>query len=436
MQEPRHIYIVDDDPVLTRLIARHLSRQGYSVTQSNQPRQALTEILAAPPAAVLLDIMMPDLDGMEMCRQLREVPSLNETRILMISTKTFDFDRRQARRLGANAFLGKPVDLDQLSISLKALLLDQMTVTYWGVRGTLPVPGSGTLHYGGNTSCVTLSFPQGEMFIFDAGSGIKALSDHLLARHKGRISARIFISHPHWDHINALPFFVPLYLPGNAFEICGPAHGNQSLESLIGAQMDGVYFPITMQEFGATVTFRDLHEETFQAGDIRIATMLLNHPGYCLGYRVNYKGRSVCYMTDNELPLGEIGPQDAAYRARLERFVAGCDLLITDTTYFDSDYPRKVGWGHSAISPVVELAHRAEVKRLHLFHHDPDQKDDAIARKLEDAQTVLARLRSDTLCEAPCEGQSFHIDTAIAEASPEERFASTAPEHMPEEESF
>lgn len=434
MPIPRHIYIVDDDPVLTRLVGRHLERQGYRVTQSSQPRQALTAILAEPPAAVLLDIMMPDLDGLEMCRLLRQAPGLGETRIVIVSTKTFDFDRRQAHKLGANAFLSKPVDLDQLSAVLTALLLDQITVTYWGVRGTLPVPGAGTLRYGGNTSCVTIGFPQGELFIFDAGSGIKALSDHSLHRQKGRLSARIFISHPHWDHINALPFFAPLYLPGNAFEICGPAHGSQSLESLIGAQMDGVYFPITMQEFGATVTFRDLHEETVYFGDIAVSTMLLNHPGYCLGYRVQYKDRSVCYITDNELPLGGIGPQDPAYRARLERFVTRCDLLIIDATYFDEDYPRKTGWGHSAITPVVELAHRAEVGMLHLFHHDPDQNDDAIDRKLEQAQAALAALGSRTRCDAPCERRSFHIDTTLAEAGPER--PQTPLETMPEEESF
>ena len=149
---------------------------------------------------------------------------------------------------------------------------------YWGVRGTLPVPGRNSLRYGGNTSCVTLSFDDDRLFVFDAGSGIKELSNHLMSRPPGSISARIFISHPHWDHINSLPYFAPLYVPGNAFEIYGPANRDLGIRELVGAQMDGVFFPITMREFRASVVFRDLQEETLTAGDVRIHTLLLNHP--------------------------------------------------------------------------------------------------------------------------------------------------------------
>ena len=119
------------------------------------------------------------------------------------------------------------------------------------MRGTLPISRNDSVRYGGNTSCVSLSLPDGRLFIFDAGSGIKALSDALLAAKRTRIDGKILISHPHWDHINALPFFAPFYVQGNQFEICGASHGDITMRDLVSAQMDGVYFPVTVHEFAA-----------------------------------------------------------------------------------------------------------------------------------------------------------------------------------------
>ncbi len=157
---------------------------------------------------------------------------------------------------------------------------DQIKLRFWGVHGTLPVPGKNTVKYGGNTSCISLEFPGGKLFIFDAGTGIKVLSDYLTANKVRPVSTKIFISHPHWDHINALPFFVPLYMQGNNFEIYGPSQGNISMKKLISRQMDGIYFPIKFKEFGANIHFRDLKEEEFKVDGINIKTMLLNHPGH------------------------------------------------------------------------------------------------------------------------------------------------------------
>jgi len=283
-----------------------------------------------------------------------------------------------------------------------------ISFTFWGVRGTLPVPGEKSLRYGGNTSCMTVSFDSGELFVFDAGSGIKELSNHLTASPE-KIEAKIFISHPHWDHINSLPFLAPLYAAGNEFEVYGPANGDHGIRQLVGAQMDGVFFPITMREFAARVDFRDLTEETIHIGEIQIRTMLLKHPGRCLGYRIDRDDRSVCYVTDNELVPPELSRHDPAYLERLIDFVHGADALITDATYADSEYGSRVGWGHSAVGQVADLAHRAEVRTLYLFHHDPEQDDDAIDAKLTDARKALRRLGSRTECIAPAEGDTHRL---------------------------
>ena len=269
---------------------------------------------------------------------------------------------------------------------------DVVEATYWGIRGTLPVPGPRTARYGGNTCCVTLSFPSGALFIFDAGTGLKVLSDSLRAQGKQRLSAHIFISHPHWDHINTVPFFAPLYVRGNQVEIYGPYQGDLTIERVVSAQMEGVYFPVTIREFGAHLVFKDLREESLQFGPVKVDTMLLSHPGYCLGYRLTYQDRKFCYITDNELyPEGhpQFNPQ---YRERLEDFVRGADLLVTDACYTDEDYKRKHGWGHSTVTEATKFAARAQVKALHLYHHDPDQTDSDIDTKVRLAQSLLAHL--------------------------------------------
>ena len=140
----------------------------------------------------------------------------------------------------------------------------QMVIKFWGCRGTLPVSGAKSLKYGGNTNCITLTIANKHNFIFDAGSGIKELSNYLVKEKKFPYKAKIFISHPHYDHINGIPFFVPLYMKGNEFDFLCSHQGAISLEQCLSKQMDSVYFPVTMNEFSSTVTFHSLTEQTFQ----------------------------------------------------------------------------------------------------------------------------------------------------------------------------
>jgi len=399
-----NFYVVDDDPEMVEYMAALLRDAGHDVTTSTDSIAALAEIKASKPDCVLFDLMMPGMDGMELCQNLRADPGLTTTKLIVISSKTYNFDRRRALLCGIDGFLNKPIREELFVHRVMRVVADKIDVSFWGVRGTLPVPGPKTVRYGGNTSCVTLEFARGEFLIFDAGSGIKELSNWMMHLGPRKFEAKIFISHPHWDHINALPFFVPLYIQGNTFELFGPRHGDITVEDLISAQMDGVYFPITIHEFASSVSFRDLQEETLEFDGITIKTMLLHHPGQCLGYRIEYKGRSVCYITDNELYLeSDEEHYDPFYVKRLIKFIEGADMLITDTTYTDAEYASKVGWGHSCISQVVDLADRAKVKALYLFHHDPDQDDDDIDAKLSKARAMLEERGSSVVCEAPTE---------------------------------
>jgi phosphoribosyl 1,2-cyclic phosphodiesterase/CheY-like chemotaxis protein len=402
-----HFYIIDEDPDTLDFIRELLEAEGHKVTSGTDNAAALPEIISQKPDCITTNLMMPGMDGLELCKELRSHKALDDSKIFVITSKAYEYDHKRSLEFGANGFIRKPIKANTFIPEINRILEDKVHVTFWGVRGTLPVPGEYSLKYGGHTSCVTMEFPKGQFFIFDGGTGIKSLSDKLMSTAKKRINAKIFISHPHWDHINAIPFFVPLYIQGNVFEIYGSSNGDLTMEQMISAQMDGVYFPITIQEFASSVSFVDLKEETFEIDDITIKTMLLSHPGYCLGYRVEYNDRAVCYITDNELFHEDDEFYDPSYVRKLTRFVEGADILITDTTFTDAEYATKVGWGHSAISEVVNLAHDANVKTLCLFHHDPDQKDDDIDTKFEIAKQLLADLNSKTVCLAP------HAKTSI-----------------------
>ena len=403
MNKSLTFYLVDDDRITLKRIKKILEDKGHRVLFNSSSVAALPEIIQHRPDCVLTDMMMPELDGLGLVKKLRQEARLEGLKIIIISSKTYEYDRQRAFDFGADGYITKPFDALTLDEQIRKILADRLEIFFWGVHGTLPVPGEQTVRYGGNTSCVSVSLSKGQFFIFDAGTGIKALSDHIVKSKRPLVGAKIFISHPHWDHINALPFFAPLYIPGNEFEIFGPAQGDISVRDVLSAQMDGVSFPIKIKEFGATVSFRDLSEERLTMGDVQISTMLLNHPGNCLGYRLAYKDRVVCYITDNELYPAATPFHNEHYLQRLTRFVMGADVLITDTTYLDEEYAAKIHWGHSSVSEVATLADRARVKTLYIFHHDPDHTDDTIDAKLRQAREMLEKRKSTTVCQAPVE---------------------------------
>jgi CheY-like chemotaxis protein len=405
-----HFYLVDDDPDILALLTRVLEGAGHRVEASPSSLQALKSIPISRPDCVITDIMMPEMDGFELTRELRRRPELRDMKIIVLSSKSYDFDRRRAKELGADGYLAKPFQLENVLESVDEIISSKVLVTYWGVHGTLPTPGPAYTRYGGNTPCVSVEVGGEPLYVFDCGSGIKRLSDRIMAGGIAqRFAARIFVSHTHWDHINTVPFFAPLYMRGNQIELFGPYQGDLTIARAISAQMESVYFPVTIREFGAHLVFRDLREESLEFGPVRIDTMLLSHPGYCLGYRLTARGRTVCYITDNELYLPSDARHNPRYVQQLASFVSKADVLITDTTYRDSEYPSKVDWGHSCVSQVIDLAARAEVKRLHLFHHDPDQTDELIDRKLEEAREGLAKMGSSVICEAPAEESTLAL---------------------------
>ena len=292
-----------------------------------------------------------------------------------------------------------------------------MRLTFWGTRGSIGVPGPDTVVYGGNTTCLEIA-AGGETIILDAGTGIRALGMELARRMP--VSCSIFISHTHWDHIQGLPFFVPLFVPGNTIKICGtfdPVH-NKDLSEVLAAQMDYNYFPVRSAELLADITYLTLREgQTVALGDVRVTPVIMNHPVISFGYKVSRGDRSVFFTGDHEDFANIYEPGEPFYeeyeniilqkRAQIADFIRGADVLVSDCQYTEAEYPSKVGWGHSTPSMAVALAEAAGVGRLILTHHEPTRTDAALTLFLED---IRERFKTTGIAiDMAREGQSVEI---------------------------
>ena len=398
------ILLLEGDESQRQAIASE-SAKGLPSLFCPKPLAGLMEQVADAAARVIfLDEELPGDVAYELLSDIRANDRLERIRVVMLTSGNSEESRSKALAAGADEVLAKPYNLDQLMAVIDTI--DRFHITFWGARGTLPLSGENSLRYGGNTSCLGLNIGRDRHFIFDAGTGLRKYSRHLLEKQGGKFNGRVFITHPHWDHLNCLPFFAPFFIPGNRISLMGPPQGERSFRDLIDGQMDGIYFPVTVDAFGADVTYGDMLDGQHWFDGVSLRAFHLSHPGYCLGYRIDHFGRSVAYITDNE--LGNI-PPDSDFVERLAQFLQGVDVLIHDTAYFDHEYPAKINWGHSNVSSVVRLAHAAKVGKLFLFHHDPEHGDEDLDLKLDKATALADELGAEFECLNACEGDTWDV---------------------------
>ena len=271
-------------------------------------------------------------------------------------------------------------------------------LTFWGVRGSIPVPGPTTVKYGGNTSCLELRFGTDDrLIVMDLGSGVRELAGHIMKKDfpRGPIKTRIFLTHTHYDHIMGFPFFTPIFIPGTELDIYGPvSFEDDTLEKIVGDQLQYRYFPVRLEELRATINYHPLKEGSIDlGGGLRVTTKYLNHPILVLGYRFEFEGKVMCTAYDHEMYRNyfDVSPTDPNYdpaavkegaeaaregNEKVSEFFRNADLLVHDTQYTHKEYlAGKVGWGHSSFEWAINSAHRADVKHLVLFHHEPLRND-------------------------------------------------------------
>jgi phosphoribosyl 1,2-cyclic phosphodiesterase len=255
-----------------------------------------------------------------------------------------------------------------------------MEVRFFGTRGSIPVPGPQTIKYGGNTSCTAIRSSRGTLIVLDMGTGSFSLGQALAATGKP-VKGHVLISHTHWDHIQGLPFFAPFFRPGNEWDLYAPRGLSGSLRETLSGQMQYTYFPLELEQLGATIRYHDLVEGTLALDDFAVEAQYLNHPAMTLGYRLEADDETVVYALDHEpfdpaLASGS-GEFSTADRRHVD-FLAGADLVIHDSQYLASEYAAKTGWGHSTVEYALHVAQAAGARRLALAHHDPNRSDQAI----------------------------------------------------------
>ena len=296
---------------------------------------------------------------------------------------------------------------------------------FWGVRGSYPAPFDSHLKVGGNTSCVEIRVGD-HVLICDAGTGIIPLGNELVSA-GGRRELTVILTHYHWDHISGLPFFVPAFIPGWNLQFFGPGDTREDVAQHISDQMKAPYFPVETETWLAEISYMEPSTEGLQCGPMRVEHFNVHHPGSTYGYRIQAGGKTIVYASDNELAFinQSIDSRKQEFDEREQRmledmreeersraldFMRGVDILIHDSQYTPEDYQKKRGWGHSCYIDTVNCAIDAGVRRLYLFHLDPNYSDDAVERMHAHALSIIAERGSDMVCHVACEGDTIALD--------------------------
>lgn len=263
-----------------------------------------------------------------------------------------------------------------------------MRLKIWGCRGSVPTPGPGSVEYGGNTSCLEVCLENGEVFVLDAGTGIRELGYELSERGTRRV--HLLLTHLHLDHLEGLRFFAPLWDERVSIDIWGPPSPVLSLKDRIARSFSPPLFPVDFRDVPAHVTFHDVPREPWTVAGAVLTAALVVHPGPTLGFRIEAARSSLAYLPDHEPALTGIANRSTDWISG-GAIAEGVDLLVHDAQYSEDEYEGRVGWGHTSVEDAVAFKRAVNAKRLVLFHHEPVHTDEWLARLEEHVQLLAGR---------------------------------------------
>jgi phosphoribosyl 1,2-cyclic phosphodiesterase len=299
---------------------------------------------------------------------------------------------------------------DDIAKFISDSLEPSINVKFWGVRGSTPCPNSENIRYGGNTSCVEIEIPgYDRKLILDSGTGIRNLGNYLETYASGPIDADLFITHPHWDHIQGFPFFSPFYKKENAFRIHLPEQYRGGAKDILAGHLTKTFFPVTLGMFSSDINYITQEETTETFGPVEVDYMVANHPTKTAMYRFRIYGYTIIFAPDNELPMAT---SPLRFADHFCDFIKDCDLLIHDAQYDLDLLKSREGWGHSAWERVLELSKQSGVKRLYLTHHDPDSSD----RKLNQLSKRLELYQKEAFKELALAREGLSVKLPVDEA--------------------
>ena len=423
--------VAEDVEENAQITSAFLEGEGFEVAVAQDGEQCLEKARSFRPALILLDLMLPKLNGLQVLKRLKSDPETRDIVVVICTGKAYKTEVEQAEELGAVDFIPKPFEeqdlvrvLDRFFPARKAAVpheksgqtpthlaegifrpkiqVDHGAFRLWGTRGSIPVSGPRFTRHGGNTTCLEVEYGD-ERVIFDAGTGIRDLGLSFMSGKPRKI--HLFITHTHWDHIQGFPFFTPAYVPGYDITIYASPNIDKDLKSIFEGQLDRAYFPVQLEDMRANLEFKYLGNEPIQIGDMTVSWEYTFHPSSTVGYKIQIKEKKLAFVPDNEFLQGYLDAPDlitphhervAIYR-KLTDFLTDVDVLIHEAQYTNEEYIDKVGWGHTSLSNACALVRLTSPRKWIVIHHDPLHDDNFLQEKLNLTQQILWGLDSQTV---------------------------------------